>query len=95
MAKKRNLLQQNIYNERARLRQRMVALARSHRGCEKARGCGCATDRAIAILEETEAKLFGLELESYASQDLHGGYPHYRQPELNAGSDAGVEKESA
>lgn len=77
MAKRRNPLQLNIYNERARLRKRMEALARSHRGCPTARGCGCLTDQTIAVLEITERRLFQLELSSYASADPHGGYDHY------------------
>lgn len=60
----------------------MEKLAKSHRGCPKARGCGCLTDRAIALLEKTEHDLFELELEAYAGDsgitpDAHGGYDPY------------------
>lgn len=52
----------NLSNIRRGIRKTMESLARTHRGCDTARGCGCAIDKALLLLEETESKLFYIEL---------------------------------
>ena len=55
-----------IKNIRARLRQDLERLALTHRGCLRARGCGCAVDRALSQIATCERELFSIELDSYA-----------------------------
>lgn len=70
--------QRNLSNLRKLLRQRTVLFARSHRGCDVPRGCGCNTDLAISLIEKAERDLFDLEIRSYSSDALnHGGYDRY------------------
>ena len=66
MRKRAPSFQSNIINLRATLRDRLVRLAKTHRACPRARGCGCVIDRALTILEDCERSLFNLELEGYA-----------------------------
>lgn len=63
--------ERDVYNTRAYLRKRMVAHAKSHRGCPTPRGCGCLVDKTLSILERCENELFRVELESYAKTE-HG-----------------------
>jgi len=72
-------LQRNLSNYRRTLRKMAEALARTHKGCNRARGCGCFTDQSISVYELAERKLFEIELASYASggQKDGGGYDHY------------------
>ncbi len=58
--------QTNIVNIRKRLRKDMELLARSHRGCPVAVGCGCLIDKALALLVQAERDLFSAELADYA-----------------------------
>jgi hypothetical protein len=58
--------QRTVRNIRTRLRRDMQRLALTHRGCDRARGCGCLVDKALAKLVEAEAALFTFELDSYA-----------------------------
>lgn len=58
--------QSAIYNIRTRLRKDMMNLARTHRGCPRARGCQCAIDQSLTILENAERLLFMVGLESLA-----------------------------
>ena len=74
--KQRSLFEANVRNLRIVLRKRMELFAMSHRGCEKRRGCGCQIDKVLDLLGETEAKLFNMEILSYATP-THGGYDHY------------------
>jgi hypothetical protein len=40
----------------------MVSLVKGHRGCGKARGCGCGIDRTLDALARAERELFDLEI---------------------------------
>jgi hypothetical protein len=71
MSRKRSAIELQIYNVRRQFRRAMETMARSHRGCLSPRGCKCAVDRAIAILETAEMELFKLELASYAGHELN------------------------
>ncbi len=56
-----------IYNISARLRKDMSRLAKTHRGCPVARGCGCEVDLALTVLWRAERDLFDIRLNSEAS----------------------------
>lgn len=58
--------QTNIVNIRKRLRKDMELLARSHRGCQVAVGCGCLTDKALGVLVRAERELFEAEIQDYS-----------------------------
>ena len=45
----------------------MEWLARSHRGCKAARGCNCAIDRTLSLLEKIEMDIFHIELGELSS----------------------------
>jgi hypothetical protein len=78
--KSRTLVQKNVSNVRRQMRKWMENLARSHRGCPSARGCGCTVDQSIQVLEEAERDLFEIELNSYAGiQTDGGGFDHYNK----------------
>ena len=66
MRKAATASQRQLNNIRLRLRSGMEQLALTHRGCDRPRGCGCMVDQALTVLEQAEAKLFQLELNSYA-----------------------------
>lgn len=82
-------LQREISNIRKALRTRMVILAKGHRGCTQARGCGCYTDKTITVLERTEQELFGIELEAYADTK-DKPQPHYLEERKDWESDSPI-----
>jgi hypothetical protein len=62
----KNVFATHTKNIRKALRLRMSLLAKTHRRCGRARGCGCGVDRALTVLEVAESELWKLELESYS-----------------------------
>src|SRR5258706_11129106 len=66
MRKHASASQKAVNRARTALRHDMERLALTHRGCAQARGCGCLVDLALTVLGDAEAKLFALEIDSYA-----------------------------
>jgi len=66
MRKRTTPSQRAVVNIRKRLRQDMERLALTHRGCDRARRCGCLVDLALTELTRTEHALFQFEIDSYA-----------------------------
>lgn len=60
-------LSKNIANIRRSIRAITEALAKTHRGCDRARGCGCPLDRTLTVLERAHEDLFSVELSIYAT----------------------------
>ena len=58
--------QRTVNHIRTRLRKDITNLALTHKGCDRPRGCGCLVDKALTALQEVEALLFRLEVDSYA-----------------------------
>lgn len=52
MAKQKSLLQRNLSNFRKLYRKQMESLAKSHRGCQQARGCGLAQKEFLSKFKE-------------------------------------------
>ncbi len=66
MTRKTTASQRAVQNIRKRLRKDMEVLALTHKGCDRARGCGCLVDRSLQSLEQAERELFSFELLTYA-----------------------------
>lgn len=63
-------VQRNLAYIRQRLRYAAAMMAKVHRGCKRARGCGCVVDRSMTLLESSERVLWGLELESVSGTNM-------------------------